>query len=92
MLAAERTVFVLDDMTTTSPCIPVWIRRGQTVSPTSAYGRQLEGFSGGALGIDIPGVDTMLTAGKAIFYVGIGSAIIVASMFAWRLIDTVLPE
>lgn len=93
MLAAQRTVFVATDVADSNPCIPVWVRRGHGASPTSAMGRQLEGWNSlGDLGVTIPGLDTMATAAKAIFYVGVGTALIVTSMFAWRVIDTFFGE
>lgn len=55
---------------------------------TQVWQRKGAFLRGAELGIDIPGVDTMATAAKAIFYVGVGSALIVTSMFAWRLVDT----
>ncbi len=46
----------------------------------------------GELGVDIPGLDTMATVGKTLYYVGVGTALIVASMFVWRVADALFGE
>jgi hypothetical protein len=46
----------------------------------------------GELGIDLPSVDSMLNAGRAVYYVGIGSVLIVGALFAWRLVDLVFGD
>lgn len=79
MLSADR-VYVTGDMANTNPCY--WVRKKSSRPPEL----------GGELGIDLPGLETMTTISKAVFYVGIGSALIVTSMFAWRLIDLFLGE
>jgi hypothetical protein len=83
MLAVQRA-YIPEDMTAVDPRL--WTRG----SPTSAYGRQLEGW--GALGElgQLPGLDTILKVSKAIFYIGVGTAIITISIFVFRLFDTFL--
>jgi hypothetical protein len=63
---------------------------GQAVEVWQRKTSHLDGSS--LLGIDIPGVDTLTSGAKAVFYVGIGTALIVGSMFVWRLIDTFMGD
>ena len=73
MLSATRTVYIATD-TPATPLYNVWKRA------------DLQG-SNSALGVDIPGFDSLTSAAKGVYYVGIGSALIVASLVVWKVVD-----
>lgn len=49
-------------------------------------------LSGGELGVDIPGLDTMATVGKTIYYVGVGTALIAGALFVWKVSDALFGD
>jgi hypothetical protein len=44
------------------------------------------------LGSDIPGVDTVKDVSKTIYYVGVGTALIVGALFVWKLTDAIFGD
>jgi len=62
----------------------------QGPAPVVLYSRQQPAL--GELGLDIPGLDTMAILGKTIYYVGVGTALIAASIFVWKVTDAVFGD